>query len=48
MNITYITEMMRVTGCNEATAEAYLDAEQWDIYDAIASYQADQQAQRSN
>jgi hypothetical protein len=32
------------TGTGEATAIAYLCAEQWDIYDALASYKADQQA----
>jgi NACalpha-BTF3-like transcription factor len=40
-NTYKVTAVMQITGCNEQTATAYLEAEEWDVADAVLSYKAD-------
>lgn len=40
-NETMIRNMIRKTGCTQVDAIAYLEAEEWNIKEAIISYRGD-------
>ena len=44
VQISRVHQVMAATGASRETAVSYLVAEEWNVADAIASLQADQQA----